>query len=346
MRYMIALLIAACCSVLAWAADEPTVPANPQKCEPGLETGTWKAEAWANKGSAEMIDAGAAKALKLSYSAGDKEKAAFRQEVILNGDPEGKVRLHVYAPSEKPPQVAVCLLTGPQADWHEAQPATLKPGWNALEVPLTTPNWKTAGTNWAFKTGVAHAEDVRGIVLIVMNGKTTGWLAIQGLAVDGGAATKAVETLAKKLLSEDGEERAQAEKELTDVGRPAIPILRKLKGHERPEVALRAGWALDKIELNLAAEQRETQAFSEARDRAARLVEDLKTTRARLQRLASDAREELLQAQRTAKDLKAPSDESAKAYDAMLKQLDELSRETLRQVGTQDEQPAEKKTEP
>jgi hypothetical protein len=353
MRYESFFLLVVVCIAVVSAEETAQVPANPQKCEAALETGKWKAEAWANEGLSETIVAGDVRALKLTYAGGEKEKVAFSQQTQLSADAEGKIRLHIFAPVEKPPQVAVYLLTGVKADWHEAKPFTVKQGWNEFEVSLTPPNWKTAGTKWEFKTGVEHAEDIRGIGLIILNGKTSGWLAVQGLSMDAGKASKEIEELAKKMLSEDGEERAQAEKALAEIGRPAIPVLRKLKGNERPEVSLRAGWALDKIEASSEKERRadeakqlETKAFTDAKRRTETLIENLKGSRTKLQQLASDAREELLRAQK-AKDLKAPSDEEQKSYEELLKQLDAVSRETLRMVGAPEAKVAgeERKTE-
>lgn len=353
MRYVNFFVLVVVGIAVTSAAETVNVPANPAKCGAGLETGTWKAEAWANEGASETVVAGDVRALKLSYSAGEKEKVAFCQQTQLSADNEGKVRIHVYAPVEKPPQVAVYLLTGAKGDWHEAKPFAVKQGWNEFEVALTQPNWKTAGTKWEFKTGVEHAEDVRGIGLIILNGKTSGWLAVQGLSMDAGKASKEIEALEKKMLSEDGEERAQAEKALAEIGRPAIPVLRKLKGNERPEVSLRAGWALDKIEASSEkdrradeAKQRETRAFADAKRRAETLIGNLKGSRTKLQQLASEAREELLRAQK-AKDVKAPSDDEQKAYDELLNQLDAVSRETLRMVGAPEARVAgeERKTE-
>lgn len=339
MRYAFFFVMILLGSFCAGTEETAAVPGNPEKCEAGLETGTWKAEAWANEGSTAIVVAGDVRALKLTYTGGEKEKVAFSQQISFAADVEGTLRLHVYAPVEKPPQVAVYLQTGAKAEWFEAKPLVVQQGWNQFEVPLTAPYWKTAGTKWEFKTGVEHVEDVRGLGLIVMNGTSSGWLAVQGLILDAGKISMEIEALMKKLLSEDGEERAQAEKALAALGRPALPVLRKLKDHERPEVALRAGWALDKIEANTEMERRAeeekrrgTKAFSEARRRVETLLENLKGSRAKLQQLASDAREELLRAQRS-KDLKAPSEDEQNAYEELLKRLDAASRETLRMVG-------------
>jgi len=345
------LWLALCLSVStlwgAWAGETPKIPGNSTKCDAGMETGTWKLEEWGNTGKVEMVDAGLSRALKIAFKGGNKEKVAISQQTSLNFDPNGEVRLHVYAPDQSPPQVAIYFLVGEASDWHEAKPFKIEKGWNKLAVTLAAPNWKTAGTKWAFKTGVERADDVRGVGLIVMNGSKTGWLAVQGFAVDASAASKEVEALARKLLSEDGEERAQAEKALAEIGRPAVPALRRLKNHERPEVALRAGWALDKIEARLEEERRAEEAkrlaakaFMDARERARKLLKELNGTKAELQRLASDAREELLRARKTVKDLKAPSEADRQAYEELLQQLDDVSRETLRQVGTREEQPA------
>ena len=348
MRHVLVLLGFTLCALPAWGAEGPQIPPNPAKVEAGLEAGTWTVEAWGNSGATEAITVGEQKLLKLSYTGGEKDKAAFSRGFAFSAAADGKVRLHVYAPEPKAPQFSVVLLTGKNQAWHETPPFALKQGWNALEYPLDEAHWKTQAAQWKFEARVAEAEDVRGLGLIVLNGKNSGWLAVAGLSADLSPTMKKVAELIEKLQDQDGEVRAKAEAELVAVGKPAVPALALLKDSKRPEVALRAGWALDKIEgraeggkRHEAAKKHEVAGFADARRRVDTLIKGLESGRERLQALAKEARDELERARNARKDLKGPSEADLKAYDEALEKLDKLSQELQNAVGTAAPKPVE-----
>lgn len=345
MRPVWAMLFAAA-SVLA--AAEVEIPENPAKAQAGFETGAWTIEGWGNNGSAEPVQLGERKLLRLTYEGGDKEKAAYRQALSYSAAAEGKVRLHVYAPQENPPKLAIVLWTGASQVYYEAKPLALKQGWNALEAPLGERTWKTEATEWKYQASVAEPQKVQAIGLIVLNDKSSGWLAVEGLEADPDEATRKVLALVEKLQDKDGELRAQAETELVAAGEAAVPYLKQLRAHGRPEVALRAGWALDKIEARLEeqrqkeeAQRREAAAFIEARQRLENLAREMLEGRDKLQTLVQQAREELIRARAALKDLKAPSEDERRAYEEAVEKLDKASKELLKQVGA----PPEQKTE-
>jgi hypothetical protein len=347
MRCVLVLLGFTLCAVPA-RGEDPPIPPHPAKPAAGLEAGTWTVEAWGNPGAAEVITVGEQKLLKLSCTGGEKEKVAFSQALAFDAAADGKLRLHVYAPEPKAPPFAVVLLTGKDHVWHETPPFALKQGWNALEYPLNEPRWKTKATQWKFQASVAEPQDIRGFGLLVLNGKDSRWLAVAGLAADLSPATKKVAELIEKLQDQDGEVRAKAEAELVAIGRPAVLALTQLKDSKRPEVALRAGWALDKIEGRHGAEKRqestkkrEAAGFADARRRVDQALKGLESGRERLQVLAQEARDELERAAHARKDLKAPSEEELKAYDAALEKLDKLSKELQNAIGAPAPKPAE-----
>jgi hypothetical protein len=321
------------CMTLCRAGEE-VVPPIPTPPTPGWELGTWSVEDWGNPGTLETVAVGDQKVLKVTYRAGEKDKLALRQNLATAAAADGKVHVWVYAPEPKPPQVAVVLLTGKESEWQEAKPFVLKQGWNSYEVSLEKPNWKTKATQWKFEAGVANPESIQGVAFLVMNAKAAGWLALAGLTADPTAALRKLADLLEKLQDPDGEVRAKAEAELVALGKPALPALRKLKDSARPEVALRAGWAIDKIEGPKHAEETKKQgaAFRDARRRADGLLKNLQTSREKLQALAQEARDELERARAAAKDLKA-SEEELKAYQESLDQLDKLSQELQKAVG-------------
>lgn len=241
-------------TVLAWvasAAEEPGIPDNPMSTRPGFETGTWTVEGWGNSGSTEPVQAGHRRLLRLSYRSGDKQKTAFRQLVSYGAAAEGKVRLHVYAPQDKPPPVAVVIGTSSEQVYHESEPFSLKPGWNALEAPLGKPVWKSQATDWKFGAAVAQPGDIQAIGLVVLNDQASGWLAVEGFEADPDEATAGALALIEKLQDQEAEARAQAETELVACGAVAVPHLKALLTRARPEVAARVESVLDRIGARL-----------------------------------------------------------------------------------------------
>ena len=70
------LLTIAVAGTLAFAGENPApaIPAPPQNISPGIENGPWVVEKWGNPGTATWLND--RKVMKLTYTGGDKEKAA------------------------------------------------------------------------------------------------------------------------------------------------------------------------------------------------------------------------------------------------------------------------------
>ena len=58
-------------------------------------------------------------------------------------------------------------------DYYESRMITAKPGWNTdIQVDLTSQDYKSRQTNWAFKTGVNRLNRVDKLVFLVYNYKS------------------------------------------------------------------------------------------------------------------------------------------------------------------------------
>ena len=353
------LMLGLSASALAGAAEKPkeadAVPANPAKAKPGIEGGAWSLESWGNSGANEKKIEQGRVSIKFIYTGGEKEKTAFKHLTGLTAATDGKIHLHVFTPEAKPPQLSLALSTTQAYLWHETKPFDLKQGWNALEVPLGKPHWKTLATAWKLSAGVEHLDDIRAVDLVVWNTKSTGWLLVEGLAADPDEVGKKVGALIEDLTSVDPEKRALAEAGLVAVGRPALEALYQVRNSDRPEVLLRAGWALRKIESaqeelpkdpEIRAQlvkQREQNFFSEAKVRADYILKGLQGERAKVQKLVQDAQEELARGKLELLKLETTPEEEKKAYVTTLEELEKLSQELQKGFEAAERKEADKK---
>lgn len=225
-----------------WAAAD--VPAPAENVRPGMELGAWTAETWGNPGETGKITAGGLSLLKLSFSAGAKDKTVFRHPAFFGVAQAGKVRLHLFAPEEEQPFVALVLCSGPEARWHETRPAQLQKGWNKLEFAVGAREWKTEANGWKYAAAVEPCDEIRAVCLAVYNGHRTGAIYVAGLTYDLDARGERIVALIEDLRSNDRAQREQAEQGLRACGKQALEPLSQLGDGERPEVLLRAACVL------------------------------------------------------------------------------------------------------
>jgi len=305
------------------------------KTVPGIERGSWSLEGWGNPGTADKSTQGELRLLKIIFSGGDKDKAAYKHLTCFGLAHTAKIRLLVYAPEADPPRIGLALSTTLAYIWHESKPVDLKKGWNPVEIAAGTRDWKTATSDWKFTTTIEPRNDIRAIDIVVYNGEKSGSLYVLGLNYDPDDVGQKCLALAAELRSEDADKREAAEKALVEIGRPAMEILHQLAEDDRPEVLLRAASALRKIEalkeapppdpkIRLELEkQREEQTFADARRRADYIVRGLDTQRAKLLGILKDANTELGQGRLELGKLQFIDDEQRKAYEGLLTKLDE-----------------------
>jgi hypothetical protein len=333
-RFGIVLLTAS--FFVAHAAD---IPPNPDKVTLGMERGSWSVEGWGNSGAAERVSFSDRKILKLIYSDDGKEKASFKHVTYMGLDPQGNVSLFIYAPDEKSPQVALAISTTRAFRWHESKPRTLKQGWNKIEFPVGGKVWKTEASNWQYTAPLEPLDEVRGVSLLVLNGKQQGALYVDGLTYDPDVAGRKAAVLINDLQSDDMEARDRAEKALVVIGRPASELLYQVAADERPEVLLRAASALKQIEAipevapadpkvkGEVEKQREELQFDESRRRAEYVLHGLEAERARLLSLAQEAQSELAMGRTGLDALKFIEMDKRKAYAEVLQKIDGLLKE-------------------
>lgn len=334
------------------------VPENPAKPNPGMEGGSWSLESWGNSGAFEKWTQKDRSALKLIYMAGEKDKTSFKHLTYLGADPTGNAMLHIYVPPdcEKPPQIGIALSTTAAYVWHESRILPLKLGWNAVEFPLSAPNWKTQKTKWEFTAGIENIGEIRAVNLIVYNSKETGWLLVDGLQCAPDETGKKVAKLVEDLLGEDFVSRAKAEDELIKIGRPALEALYQIRNSDRMEIILRAGAILRKIETQeeelpkdnpeLKAQilkQREEQFFDEAKRRADFVLKGVHLEREKAVKLVKEAQDELARGKLEYEKLQYTADEDKKAYKQMLDDLDRYAKALQEAVATLPDPEAERK---
>lgn len=342
MRLALAAVFAVLVNVSLMAGEVPALPDAPP---PGIERGIWQVENWGNGGSVEKIAVDNQKLVKLTFKADKKEKAAFKHSTALGIDRDGKLRLNVYSDDEKPPQLAVAIITTRGFRWHESKPADLKKGWNKLEFAVGLKEWKTQTSDWKHTVPVEPADDVRAIILLVLNGDKAGTLFIQGLSCDPDENGKKAALLIKDLQSDNAEVRSKAEKGLVAIGRPATEALHQLPDDAKPELALRAASVLRQIEmlpeempLDPAAraeveKKLEERRFDEARKRIDTVMRNFDSERIKLGAMLREAQSELAQGRVELEGMKNVDAEKKKAYEENLARLEIIVKdvETLLQ---------------
>ncbi len=332
------LYVGFCGMLLATAAKAGTIPANEAAPEPGMEVGSWIRESWGNTGSAERQRQRKRQVLKISFDGGEQPKASFKHLTGFSADAAGKVTVHVYAPDEQAPEFAIALSTTQAYVWHESKTRKLKQGWNKLEFPLAKGEWKTEASKWQYDAAIDHLNDIRAVNLIALNGKSSGWLLVEGLHYDGDETAKRVAALIAEMGGTDFEKQAAAEQELIKVGRPAMEALYQLSRSDRTAVMLRASFALRTIEeaqeelpenpelREKLMAQREENKFQEMSVRSSYILRSMKNEQEKLAQLVKDGAEEVARARLEVGNLKSTKPEDLEAYKKNLDELDRLTK--------------------
>ena len=349
-----AVLISVALTAMASYAE---IPDNPKQPDPGLELGTWIVEPWGNPGSTEPVNEEERQVLKLTFKGGKKGKAAFKHLTGTTADPDGKVRLHVYAPEEKNPKVSVALSTSPDYVWHESKVHQLNKGWNKIEISLGNECWKTEDTEWMYKTAVKDLNQIRALDFLVYNEKDSGWMYIEGFSLDLDETGIRIADYIEDLTSKDPKKRAEAEEELIKIGRPAIAALQYARASKRPEVSERAKWALRKIEgaeeefpedpelQKQVLAKKERIFFEEVMQRTEYALKRLRFERDKMRKLLNDSRRKLNQGRADIELLKYTDEKEKKALLEALEAVEEHVTELQAGFPEREEEKAEPEKE-
>ncbi|MCY3020572.1 MAG: hypothetical protein NTW87_16250 [Planctomycetota bacterium] len=319
--------------LLLSALQAADIPPPPQKAAPGMERGSWAVESWGNAGTAEQAAGGGGMLLKLTCTAGAKDKAVFRHATCFGIAREGKVRLSVYSPDDAPPRAGLILASGAAAQWQESRPVDLKAGWNKFEFLVAAKEWKSEASGWKFAVPVAACDDIRALGIAIYNGNRAAVLYVLDLNYDLDERGEKIAALVKQLRNEDRAQREQAEKELVACGKPATEALLQLGNDERPEVLLRAASVLRDIGTPAepqpkpkartdAEKPRDNANLEAARKRADSLLLALDNARRSLSSLRKEAHAEVAQGRALLEKDKDMETEKRKTYVELLEKLE------------------------
>lgn len=174
------------------AAGQPAE--EPQPVLDGLEVRGWQAEnpQWSNAVEAKLGTVegskgpfpGIKRALEVTFTGGDKDKASIKRAVNLIVDPSSSVlSFRAWNPSGKALQVAVAVKTG---NWvfHESLGKVLPPteGFIELRFDLRAAHFKSQASNWQPTGRVEGLDDVKELQILIYNRDQGGKVFLQGIS--------------------------------------------------------------------------------------------------------------------------------------------------------------------
>ncbi len=170
-------------------SSTPTPPKVLPTVQGGLESKGWDNEAlqWSNPVKPQVInivtEAGNTPALKIEFSAGDKDKATIKRSARLTIGQNSVLTFQAQNISEKPISVAIAVKTGSKYLFHESPQQLIKTGeaFQKIRFDLKSANFKSAASNWENNTPVADLNDVKEIQILIYNGQQNGTLIISGM---------------------------------------------------------------------------------------------------------------------------------------------------------------------
>ncbi len=106
-------------------------------------------------------------ALALQFTKTENPKAIFLLERPLDLSQAPIIEFDLFNPGTAA-EVAIALSTGSSWEWHESASAPLKQGAQTVAFDLTSNQYKTARSNWAFGVSVAKPAETHRLALIVV----------------------------------------------------------------------------------------------------------------------------------------------------------------------------------
>ncbi len=128
--------------------------------------------------------------LKVSFDFdGDGQQAwyGFEQNESLNLKNSDAVKVDIYNPLKETLQAGMVLKTGDTFLWQEANPVSVKPGWNRnVTFYLKTKNFKTADSQWKNTAYAEELDQVKSLFIgFYHNGSLTGSAYFDNVRVTG-----------------------------------------------------------------------------------------------------------------------------------------------------------------
>lgn len=106
-------------------------------------------------------------ALALQFTKSEKPKAIFLLERPLDLSQAPILEFDLFNPGAAI-EVAIALSTGSSWEWHESTSALLKQGAQTIAFDLTSNQYKTARSNWAFTVAVDKPVETQRLALIII----------------------------------------------------------------------------------------------------------------------------------------------------------------------------------
>ncbi|NLG83453.1 MAG: DUF5060 domain-containing protein [Firmicutes bacterium] len=109
------------------------------------------------------------KALRCRFRMTGSDFATFMTEDLRqwsNWSPYRALLVDVFNGTAEEVRVALAVCTGDSWEWHETRVETLVPGLNRdVSFPVEGSEWKTAASNWEFKSPLKNADQVKRVAL-------------------------------------------------------------------------------------------------------------------------------------------------------------------------------------
>jgi hypothetical protein len=179
----------------ALASPAPATPAKPAaKPDPtaGLaviktvELREWSSEAaaYTNAVSLQQGSEGQDKPLTISFSAGDKDKAAVRKSLGTLAVPAGGVLvLQVTNPNAYPVPLAIALKTGKSWTYHESERVLVAPGKapQQLVFHLGGATFKSEASQWKNSGAISDLDQVKELQISIYSQKQAGEIIVNAI---------------------------------------------------------------------------------------------------------------------------------------------------------------------
>jgi len=154
-----------------------------------VELREWSSEApaYTNAVSLQQGSEGQDKPLTISFSAGDKDKAAVRKSVGTLAVPAGGVLvLQVTNPNTFAVPLAIAVKTGKTWTYHESERVTVAPGGKApqqLVIDLAASTFKSEASQWKNNGAISGLDQVKELQICIYSQKQPGEIIVNAVDI-------------------------------------------------------------------------------------------------------------------------------------------------------------------
>mgnify|MGYP006300607245 CR=1 FL=1 len=153
----------------------------------GLEAETGWKYAWGNKAEADvfMVEESGNNLLRIKFSGGKKDKISIRKAGEYDLIRARRIRFDAYNPTSVPYSLCMAIVSHPGWVYHESRQMIIKPGWNLDKtIDLMAAEFKTKASSWEYTSPITNKNDVRQLMFLIYNGKTSGTLFLDYITIE------------------------------------------------------------------------------------------------------------------------------------------------------------------